>query len=90
MSTAKRGNTEMSTPTCPFKIQTSNIRRGENHHHTHLTEEMVLNIREECSMAVEMRKELKKYSMKAIGERYGISAQTVYELNKGITWSHVA
>ena len=80
----------MSTPTCPVKIQTSKIRRGENHHHTHLTEEIVKDIREECNIAVEMRAELKKFSMKAIGERYGISAQTVYELNKGITWGHVA
>lgn len=80
----------MSTPTDPYLIATSNIRRGENHHHTHLTEEIVKDIREECAMAVEMRKELKKFSMKAIGERYGISAQTVYELNAGKTWAHVA
>lgn len=62
---------------------------GENHPNAKLTDKTVRAIREEYAHGQMLRKELKRYTAKAIAKRYGVADTRVRAIISGEEWTHV-
>lgn len=63
--------------------------RGSGHYNTELTEDDIRLIRALCVEADMLREQLKGLSLRAIGEKFGLHPQSVYEIKHRRTWGHV-